>query len=58
MDLSKELIAVLQKAKDDGSYFSPWTIQGVLEAIYDGDPFAEEKISDELSKWAVNMFSR
>lgn len=58
MDLAKELISVLEKAKQTGEYFNPFVIQGVLGGIYEGCPQADEIITDDLSKWASNMFSR
>ena len=58
MDLAKELIAVLEKAKQSGKYFNPFIIQGVLDGIHDGCPQADEIITDGLSNWASDMFSR
>jgi hypothetical protein len=56
--LAKELIAVLEKAKQTGEYFNPFIIQGVIGGIQDGCPEADEIITDDLSKWASNMLSR
>ena len=58
MDLSKELVAVLEKAKQTGGYFNPFIIQGVIDGIQDGCQDADEIISDDLNEWATNMFSR
>ncbi len=58
MDLTKELMAVLEKAKQSGEYFNPFIIQGVLDGIHEGCPQADKIITDDLSKWASNMFSR
>lgn len=58
MDLSSELLSVLEKAKREGDYYNPWILSGVLNSIREGDPNAEEKISEELDNWVFNMFSR
>lgn len=57
MDLADELISVLEKAKETNDYFNPWIIQGVLNGISDGDIDADKKISKELWKWSMDMFS-
>jgi len=58
MNLSQELINVLEKAKEANKYFNPFIIQGVLNGIREGCPKADELISYELDRWAQNMWSR
>lgn len=58
MNLSQELINVLEKAKETNEYFNPYIIQGVLNGIEEGCPKANELISRELEKWAQDMWSR
>jgi hypothetical protein len=58
MNLSEELIIILEKAMAEDTYFNPHIIDGVLTGIETGDPRADELISDKLSKWANNMWSR
>jgi len=58
MNLSKELINVLEKAKESGEYFNPYIIQGVLNGIEEGCPEADKLISKELHEWAQDMWSR
>lgn len=58
MDLAKELVAVLEKAKQSGEYFNPFIIQGVLNGIHEGCQRADEIITDDLSNWASDMISR
>lgn len=38
-------------------YYNPYILQGVLTAIEDGDPNADELISLELDKWVRDMWS-
>lgn len=57
MNLSEELIVVLERAKQTDEYFNPHIINGVINAIYDGDPDADKLVSDELADWAVSMYS-
>lgn len=56
MNLSEELIKVLEKAMAEDTYFNPVIITGVLDAIQDGYPEANTLISNELSEWACNMW--
>lgn len=58
MNLAKELILVLEKAKKTNEYFNPFIIQGVLNGIREGCPQADEIITYDLSKWASDMISR
>lgn len=58
MNLSEELLAVLQRAKESDEYFNPWIISGVLNAIRDGCPTADTLITDEMDKWAVDMWGQ
>ena len=58
MNLSQELINVLEKAMKENAYFNPHIIQGVLNGIQDGCPEADKLVSRELEKWALNMWSR
>jgi hypothetical protein len=58
MNLSQELINVLEKAKETNKYFNPFIIQGVLNGIQEGCPEADELISHELHEWALNMWGR
>ena len=58
MNLSQELINVLEKAKESGEQLNPYIIQGVLNGIQEGCPEVDELISYELEKWAINMWSR
>ena len=58
MDLAKELILVLEKARQTNEYFNPFVIQGVLAGIQEGCLQADALITDELSRWASNMYSR
>jgi hypothetical protein len=57
MNLAEELIKVLQKAKDENIYFNPYIVNGVLEAINDGCPEANNIISEDTTKWAYDMWS-
>ena len=50
MNLSQELINVLEKAKEANKYFNPFIIQGVLNGIREGCPKADELISYELDR--------
>jgi len=50
MNLSQELINVLEKAKETNRYFNPYIIQGVLKGIEEGCPKADELISYELDR--------
>lgn len=59
MDLHKELIQLLEKAKCTDEYFNPFLLDGVVEAIrdtYSGD--FDKLFSDELHDWIVGMYSR
>jgi len=58
MNLSEELIKVLEQARLTGEYHSPIITDGVLNAILEGDPHSEELISDELAKWSSSLWSR
>ena len=58
MNLSQELINVLEKAKETNKYFNPYIIQGVLNGIEEGCPEAGKLISKELHEWAQDMWSR
>jgi len=57
MNLSLELIKVLEKAMAEDVYFNPYIIAGVLNGIEEGDPDADKIISNELNSWAYNMWS-
>ena len=48
MNLSQELINVLEKAKETNKYFNPYIIQGVLNGIEEGCPEVDKLISKEL----------
>jgi len=58
MNLSEELIKVLEKAMIEDVYFNPHIIAGVLNGIEEGDSDADKLVSSELSNWAYNMWSR
>lgn len=59
MDLHKELIQLLEKAKETDEYFNPFLLDGVVEAIRDTYPGDFDKlISNELCDWIVGMYSR
>lgn len=58
MNLSQELINVLEKAMKEDKYFNPYIIQGVLNGIEEGCPEADKLISKELHEWAQDMWSR
>ncbi len=58
MGLAKELISVLEKARQTDEYFNPFIIQGVIECITLAHPQASELISDDLQEWATYMYSR
>lgn len=60
MDLHKELIQLLEKAKETDEYFNPFLLDGVVEAIrntYPGED-VDKLISNELHDWIVGMYSR
>lgn len=58
MNLSQELIDVLEKSMRMNEQLNPYIIQGVLKGIREGCPEADKLISRELEKWAQNMWSR
>lgn len=58
MNLSQELINVLEKTMKTNEYFNPRIISGVLNGIQEGCPEADKLISRELEKWSENMWSR
>ena len=58
MNLSQELINVLEKAMKTNEYFNPFIISGVLNGIQKGCPEADRLISEELYEWAQSMWSR
>lgn len=58
MNLSKELINVLLKAKEEGSYYNPYVLIGILDILEKYDPNFSEQENEYLLDWAYNMFSR
>lgn len=58
MNFSKELIQVLEKAKDSKEYFNPFLLFGIINSIMDYDPEGYSLVSKDLLDWAEQMFSR
>lgn len=56
MNISQELINVLEKAMKTNEYFNPHIISGVLNGIQEGCPEADKLVSRELYEWAYNMW--
>lgn len=59
MNLTEEIITLLRKAKDTNEYFNPWILEGICNALVDGDPdIAEDGIPDDIDNWVNGMWSR
>lgn len=55
MDLQKELLELLTRAKESGEYFNPHLLMGILDSI---SVTSGEEGLDEFYNWATKMFSR
>ena len=58
MDLHKELIQLLERAKATDEYFNPHLLSDILTAIENTHFSDDNIIPDELNKWAQDMWSR
>ena len=58
MNLYKKVVELLEKAMDTGEYFNPHFTDGVIELVEDYSASEESLISEKLSKWSTNMWSR
>ena len=55
MDIYKELLALLYKAKEVDEYFNPHALHGIIEVIEDAGH--ADLIPDEIYEWVRNMWS-
>lgn len=59
MNLTEEVITLLRKAKETDEYFNPWILQGICDALGDGDPkIAENGMPDDVVDWIRGMWER
>ena len=56
MDLKSEIISLLEKAKESEEDFDPFFIDMITTAIR--ETYGYDTISDEISRWVINLFSR
>lgn len=59
MNLTEEVIALFRKAKETDEYFNPWILQGICDALAEGDPkISENGMPDDVIDWIYEMWSR
>lgn len=60
MDLNKEIIDALYKARASKEYFNPFFVPDILTALRDYDPVSTgyEKEIEELFDWCDDLWQR